>query len=166
MRSYEILIGLRYTHAKRRNNYISFISIVSMAGLSLGVAALIVVLSVMNGFQQELRKGILGVVSHLEVTGAAGSLDHWPQMLERLGHDKDVVAGAPYVLTQAMLTHGDAVRGAMVRGILPEYEDKVADLGQHVRVGHLNNLKPGEFGIILGSALAQSLDAMPVTRWC
>ncbi|MGA7951253.1 MAG: lipoprotein-releasing ABC transporter permease subunit [Thiobacillaceae bacterium] len=158
MRSYEILIGLRYTHAKRRNNYISFISIVSMAGLALGVAALIVVLSVMNGFQQELRKGILGVVSHLEVTGATGSLDHWPQMLERLGHDKDVVAGAPYVLTQAMLTHGDAVRGAMVRGILPEYEDKVADLGQHVRVGHLSNLQPGEFGIVLGSALAQSLD--------
>lgn len=158
MPSYETLIGLRYTHAKRRNHYISFISIVSMAGLALGVAALIVVLSVMNGFQQELRKGILGVVSHLEVSGASGSLDHWPELLERLGQDKNVVAGAPYVLTQAMLTHGDAVRGAMVRGILPEYEDKVADLGQHVRVGHLSNLKPGEFGIILGSALAQSLD--------
>lgn len=157
MPSYETLIGLRYTHAKRRNNYISFISIVSMAGLSLGVAALIVVLSVMNGFQQELRKGILGVVSHLEVSGATGSLDHWPRMLEQFGQDKDVVAGAPYVLTQAMLTHGDAVRGAMVRGILPEYEDKVADLGRHVRVGHLSNLRPGEFGIILGSALAQSL---------
>lgn len=159
MPSYETLIGLRYTHAKRRNNYISFISIVSMAGLSLGVAALIVVLSVMNGFQQELRKGILGVVSHLEVSGATGSLDHWPRMLEQFGQDKDVVAGAPYVLTQAMLTHGDAVRGAMVRGILPEYEDKVADLGGHVRVGHLSNLRPGEFGIILGSALAQSLGA-------
>ncbi len=158
MLSYETLIGLRYTHAKRRNNYISFISLVSMAGLSLGVAALIVVLSVMNGFQQELRKGILGVVSHLEISGAAGSLDHWPELLARLGRDKAVVAGAPYVLTQAMLTHGDVVRGAMVRGILPEYEDKVADLGEHVRVGHLNNLKPGEFGIILGSALAQSLD--------
>jgi lipoprotein-releasing system permease protein len=158
VRSYETLIGLRYTHAKRRNHYISFISIVSMAGLALGVAALIVVLSVMNGFQQELRKGILGVVSHLEVSGASGTLDHWPRMLEQLGQDKNVVAGAPYVLTQAMLTHGDAVRGAMVRGILPEYEDKVADLGRHVRVGHLSNLKPGEFGIILGSALAQSLD--------
>ena len=156
--SYETLIGLRYTHAKRRNNYISFISIVSMAGLALGVAALIVVLSVMNGFQQELRKGILGVVSHLEVSGASGTLEHWPQTLAQLGEDKNVVAGAPYVLTQAMLTHGDAVRGAMVRGILPEYEDRVADLGRHVRLGHLGNLKPGEFGIILGSALAQNLD--------
>src|SRR6202142_3507775 len=129
-----------------------------MAGLVAGGAAGLVVLSGMNGFQQEPGKGILGVVSHLEVSGATGPLDHGPRMLEQLGQDKNVVAGAPYVLTQAMLTHGDAVRGAMVRGILPEYEDKVADLGRHVRVGHLSNLKPGEFGIILGSALAQSLD--------
>ena len=96
--SYETLIGLRYTHAKRRNNYISFISIVSMAGLSLGVAALIVVLSVMNGFQQELRKGILGVVSHLEVSGASGSLDHWPQMLERLDRTRTSWRARPMCL--------------------------------------------------------------------
>jgi lipoprotein-releasing system permease protein len=158
VRSYETLIGLRYTHAKRRNNYISFISIVSMAGLALGVAALIVVLSVMNGFQKELRTGILGVVSHLEVSGVNGSLADWPDVLKRLKTEDQVVAGAPYVMTQAMMTHGDAVRGAIIRGILPEDEDQVADLGRNVRVGHMSDLKPGEFGIILGSALAQSLD--------
>jgi lipoprotein-releasing system permease protein len=158
VRSYETLIGLRYTHAKRRNNYISFISIVSMAGLALGVAALIVVLSVMNGFQKELRTGILGVVSHLEVSGVNGSLADWPDVLNRLKTEDQVVAGAPYVMTQGMMTHGDAVRGAIIRGILPEDEDKVADLGRNVRVGHMSDLKPGEFGIILGSALAQSLD--------
>jgi len=158
VRSYETLIGLRYTHAKRRNNYISFISIVSMAGLALGVAALIVVLSVMNGFQKELRTGILGVVSHLEVSGVNGSLADWPDVLKRLKTEDQVVAGAPYVMTQGMMTHGDAVRGAIIRGILPEDEDKVADLGRNVRIGHMSDLKPGEFGIILGSALAQSLD--------
>ncbi|MGA7179307.1 MAG: lipoprotein-releasing ABC transporter permease subunit [Thiobacillaceae bacterium] len=157
MRSYETLIGLRYTHAQRRNNYISFISIVSMAGLALGVAALIVVLSVMNGFQKELRNGILGVVSHLEVSGVNGSLSDWPNVLKRLKTEDKVVAGAPYVMTQGMLTHGDAVRGAIIRGILPEDEDQVADLGRNVRVGRLTNLEPGEFGVILGSALAQSL---------
>jgi lipoprotein-releasing system permease protein len=157
VRSYETLIGLRYTHAQRRNNYISFISIVSMAGLALGVAALIVVLSVMNGFQKELRNGILGVVSHLEVSGVNGSLSDWPNVLKRLKTEDKVVAGAPYVMTQGMLTHGDAVRGAIIRGILPEDEDQVADLGRNVRVGRLTNLEPGEFGVILGSALAQSL---------
>jgi lipoprotein-releasing system permease protein len=129
-----------------------------MAGLALGVAALIVVLSVMNGFQKELRTGILGVVSHLEVSGVNGSLADWPDVLKRLKTEDQVVAGAPYVMTQGMMTHGDAVRGAIIRGILPEDEDKVADLGRNVRIGHMSDLKPGEFGIILGSALAQSLD--------
>jgi lipoprotein-releasing system permease protein len=159
VRSYETLIGLRYTHAKRRNNYISFISVVSMAGLALGVAALIVVLSVMNGFQKELRKGILGVVSHLEVTGVNGSLNDWPEVLKRLKGQEHVIAGAPYIETEAMLTHGGAVRGAIIRGVLPEYEDRVADLGHNVRSGRMADLRPGEFGIVLGSALAQSLDA-------
>ncbi len=157
VRSYETQIGLRYTHAKARNNYISFISIVSMAGMALGVAALIVVLSVMNGFQKELRDGILGVVSHLEVSGADGSLEHWRDVLNQLKTQRNVLSGAPYVMTQGMMTRGDAVRGTIIRGILPEYEDQVADLGRNMRAGLLTDLKPGEFGVILGAALAQSL---------
>ena len=159
MKPYELLIGLRYTHAKRRNNFISFISFVSMAGIVLGVAALIIVLSVMNGFQQELRTRILGVASHVEVTGAGDALADWRQVAQQVKADPEVVASAPFVMNQGMLALGGNVRGAVIRGILPEEEAQVTDLATHMRLGSLDDLKPGEWGIVHGLELAQALGA-------
>ena len=158
---YELLVGLRYTRAKRRNHFISFISATSMAGIALGVAALIVVLSVMNGFQKELRARILGVASHVQVSGADNRLVDWRGVAAAAMKEKGVVAAAPFVNAQAMLSAGQAVRGSVVRGILPELEDKVAEIGQHMRAGRLDSLKAGEFGIVLGSELARALGVLP-----
>jgi lipoprotein-releasing system permease protein len=154
---FELFVGLRYTRAKRRNHFISFISLTSMIGIGLGVAALIVVLSVMNGFQEELRARILGVASHLQITGANNTLENWPGIVASVEHAPHVQAAAPYIMAQGMLSYGQAVQGAIVRGVLPADEDKVADLGAHMRAGQLSDLRPGEFGIILGAELAQSL---------
>ncbi len=156
---YELFIGLRYTRAKRRNHFISFISMTSMLGIALGVAALIVVLSVMNGFQSELRTRILGVASHLQITGANNELGDWRTVVNFAKGSPQVQAAAPYIMAQGLLSLDRAVQGAMVRGILPEAEDKVADLGSHMKVGKLSDLKSGEFGIVLGAELAQSLGA-------
>jgi len=154
---YELLVGLRYTRAKRRNHFISFISAISMAGIALGVAALIVVLSVMNGFQKELRARILGVASHVQVSGANNQLGDWQSVAKLALEDKRVKAAAPFVNAQGMLAAGQAVRGSVVRGILPESEAQVAEIGQHMRAGSLEALKAGEFGIVLGSELARAL---------
>ncbi|HTQ76951.1 MAG TPA: lipoprotein-releasing ABC transporter permease subunit [Burkholderiales bacterium] len=158
---YELLVGLRYTRAKRRNHFISFISLLSMAGIALGVAALIVVLSVMNGFQKELRTRILGVASHVQVSGADNRLADWQPVAKLALEDPRVVAAAPFVDAQGMLAEGERVRGSVIRGILPERERQVADLGSHMRAGSLASLKPGEFNIVLGSELARALGALP-----
>ena len=158
---FELQIGLRYTHAKRSNHFISFISIVSMAGIALGVMALIVVLSVMNGFQEELRTRILGVAAHLEISGQADRLTDWRDVLVQAKQNKSVISGAPYVNSQGMLANGDSVRGAVIRGIQPELENQVADFAQHMKSGKLTDLKPGEFGIILGGELARVLNVFP-----
>lgn len=154
---YELLIGLRYTRAKRRNHFISFISLISMLGIGLGVAALIVVLSVMNGFQKELRTRILGVASHIQITGVSGELDNWPVLAAQAMENPEVKASAPFVQSQAMFTFDGGVKGALVRGILPDQEDKVADFGNAMKSGRLDDLRPGEFGVILGADLARSL---------
>ena len=158
---YELQIGLRYTRAKRRNHFISFISLSSMAGIALGVWALIVVLSVMNGFQQELRSRILGVVSHVQILGADGRLSDWRRVEREALRNPHVVAAAPYVDAQGLLTYGQAVRGTVVRGILPQSEERVAEFGLHMRAGSLLALKPGGFGIVLGFDLARALGAYP-----
>ncbi|HUN67214.1 MAG TPA: lipoprotein-releasing ABC transporter permease subunit [Burkholderiales bacterium] len=158
---YEFLVGLRYTRAKRRNHFISFISAISMAGIALGVAALIVVLSVMNGFQKELRARILGVASHVQVSGPNNQLADWQAVARVAVQDPRVVGSAPFVNAQAMLAAGQAVRGSVVRGILPEREAQVAELGLHMRAGKLEALRPGEFGIVLGSELARALGVLP-----
>jgi lipoprotein-releasing system permease protein len=161
--NYELLIGLRYTRAQPRegaaNRFISFIALISMLGLALGVAALIVVLSVMNGFQKELRERILGVVSHVQVSSESGELADWSQVMQGVARHPRVRAAAPYVQAQGMLTFDGQVRGVMVRGILPEAEDKVADFARHMKSGKLTQLAPGEFGIVLGSELARALRA-------
>ena len=157
---YEILVGLRYTRAKRRNHFISFISAISMAGIALGVAALIVVLSVMNGFQKELRARILGVASHVQISGANNQLADWQSVAKLALEDKRVKGAAPFVNAQGMLAAGQAVRGSVVRGIIPEREEQVAEIGLHMRAGSLEALRAGEFGIVLGSELARALGVL------
>jgi lipoprotein-releasing system permease protein len=158
--AYELLVGLRYVRARRgsrRNVFISFISLISMAGIALGVAALIVVLSVMNGFQEELRSRILSVASHVEIRGLGEALRQWSDVDRAAARDPRVVASAPFVLGQGMLSAGGVVRGALVRGVDPEREAKVAEVGEHMRAGRLGDLRPGEFGTLLGSELARAL---------
>ncbi len=159
MSPYELAVGLRYTRARKgsgRNRFISFIALVSMAGIVLGVAALIVVLSVMNGFQHELRSRILSVASHIEIRGVPQLAD-WQGVARAARANPRVKAAAPYVNGQAMLSAGDSNRGVLVRGIDPALEDSVADIGAHMRQGRLSDLVPGEFGIVLGGELARAL---------
>ncbi|MGI9142485.1 MAG: lipoprotein-releasing ABC transporter permease subunit [Fluviibacter sp.] len=170
---FQLLIGLRYVRSRRQigqdNRFISFISSLSMAGIALGVAALIVVLSVMNGFQKELRSRILGVTSHIEVVGMEGALMDWQRVAAQARQVPQVLAAAPYVQGQVMLNGlnreaaegpvmpGSGVRGAILRGIDPQLEDTVADFSTHMKYGSLDTLQPGAFKIVLGSDLARAL---------
>ncbi|ATE59598.1 lipoprotein-releasing ABC transporter permease subunit [Thauera sinica] len=162
---YEFLVGLRYTRSRKRaqgrNRFISFISLVSMLGIALGVAALIVVLSVMNGFQEELRTRILGVASHVQIQGIGTGLASWQQVADEAVRHPSVKAAAPYVQEQGMLSFDEAVRGTMVRGVIPSEEDKVADFAQHMKAGAFEALQPGRFGIVLGRDLALALRVTP-----
>nr|WP_308447425.1 lipoprotein-releasing ABC transporter permease subunit [Parachitinimonas caeni] len=158
---FEWLVGLRYTRAKRRNGFISFISLVSMIGIALGVAALIVVLSVMNGFQREIRARILGVTSHLQVTGIDNRLSDWEQVASAMKQHPQVLATAPYVDAQGLLSVEGSVRGAMIRGIDPAKETGVADIAGKFTAGSLDALKAGEFGIVLGREMARNLGVGP-----
>jgi lipoprotein-releasing system permease protein len=161
---YELFVGLRYTRAKKRegrNGFISFISLISMLGIALGVWALIVVLSVMNGFQKEVRDRILGVASHIQVSAPGDELPDWQRTLAQASRHPEVLAAAPYVQGQGMLSFDQEVRGVIVRGVLPDMEDKVADFERHMKAGQLAALRAGEFGIILGSELARALQVIP-----
>ena len=157
MQPYELFIGLRYTRAKRRNHFISVIALISMLGIALGVMALITVLSVMNGFQKELRGRILGVASHVVINGVGNRLVPWRDVMASATKHPDVIAAAPFVLAQSMLSVGSAVQGAVIRGVDPQAEATVAEVGKHMRSGRMEDLKPGEFGIVLGSELARAL---------
>jgi lipoprotein-releasing system permease protein len=161
LRSYEFFIGLRYTRAKQRTGFISFISIISVVGMALGMMVLITVLSVMNGFQREIRTRILGVASHVQISGPNNTLENWQKVAEQASHHEQVIATAPYISAQGLLTYGSAVRGVFVRGIVPQQEERVAEFDQHMRNGRLDALKPGEFGIILGGQLARTLGVSP-----
>ena len=158
---YEFLVGLRYTRSRKRaqgrNRFISFISLVSMFGIALGVAALIVVLSVMNGFQEELRTRILGVASHVQVHSPGEPVASWQQVADEAVRHDSVQAAAPYVQEQGMLSFDQTVRGTMVRGIIPAEEDKVADFARHMQSGSFDALQAGRFGILLGRDLALAL---------
>ncbi|OIR11166.1 lipoprotein-releasing system transmembrane protein LolE [mine drainage metagenome] len=159
MQPYELFIGLRYTRAKRRNHFISFISMISMLGIGLGVMALIVVLSVMNGFQKEIRARILGVTPHLQVVSENGQLNDWQHVLDIVAKQPEVRAAAPYVDGQGMVSLNDNVQGVMVRGILPDAEQRLTALGDKMKRGSLNDLHAGEFNIVLGVDLARALGA-------
>lgn len=157
MSPYELFIGLRYTRAKKRNHFISFISLISLMGITLGMTALITVMSVMNGFQKEVRTRILGVASHVQIGSIHGNLSHWQQTAEEAVKHPSVEAAAPYVNAQGMLSHNQVVQGVVVRGILPTMEDKVADFAKMMVSGELDHLVPGEFGIVIGMELARSM---------
>ena len=155
----EIYVGLRYTRAKRRNHFISFISLSSMLGIALGVTALIAVLSVMNGFEKELRERILGMASHATVSRFRGPLKDWQGVAERARQHPHVVGVAPYVQGEAMLTRGRYVRGALIQGVLPHIEPEVSEIDKYMTAGSLDSLRPGEFNVILGNGLAGALGA-------
>ncbi len=158
---YELLLGWRYTRAgraTRRNGFISFISGVSMLGIALGVAALIIVLSVMNGFQKEVRDRMLGVLAHIEVFEVGGqAIPNLPQTLASIERHPEVLGAAPYVGAQALIARGEDMKGALIRGIDPAQEGKVTDLVREMAPSLLARLVPGEFNLILGGELARSL---------
>ena len=156
MRHFEVLLGLRYLRAKRRNHFISFISLASMLGIALGVTALITVLSVMNGFQKEIRGRLLGAASHVEITGQPDLAD-WRPVLQTVRQEPGVTGAAPYVFSQGLLTWESNVRGALIRGIDPSMEQQVVDVGKHMMQGRLDSLQAGRFNIVLGAELARQL---------
>jgi len=157
--SYEFFIGMRYTRSRQRTRVISFISAISVIGIALGMTVLITVLSVMNGFQREIRTRILAVASHVQLSTPSGRLEDWRRVAAGAERNREVVAAAPFVSAQGLLTHGSAVRGAFVRGVLPAEEARVSDISKYMRRGRLENLKPGEYNIVLGVELARALRA-------
>jgi lipoprotein-releasing system permease protein len=162
---YEWWVGLRYTRAGKRsgrNRFISFISWISVAGIGLGVAALIVVLSVMNGFQKEVTERMLSVVAHIEVFDARGALPDWRRSAAEALRNPAVRAAAPFVEMQGMLVRDDTMKPVLVRGVLPAEEGKVSSVARQLQ--HFAALRPGSFNIMLGSALAESLGVKPGDR--
>jgi lipoprotein-releasing system permease protein len=158
-RFYEWLIGTRYLSGARRQGFISFVALMSVIGLMLGVAVLIVVLSVMNGFERELRSRILSVTGHAEISGLQGSLPMWQAARAKATQNPEVLAAVPYIEAQAMLSHGQHVVGTQIRGVAPDLERTATGLAQKFTQGNIGQLVPGGYHIVLGSALAAALDA-------
>jgi lipoprotein-releasing system permease protein len=155
-----IFIGLRYTRAKRRNHFISFISLMSMLGLALGVLVLITVLSVMNGFDREIKKRVFSMVSPITVSSFANFIGDWQDVEKIVLSLPSVTAVAPYVEGQVLLTNNNVVQPALMRGIIPEQEKKITELADKMTQGNLSALVPGSFGIVLGEELASRLDVL------
>jgi len=151
-----LFVGLRYTRAKRRNHFISFISLISMLGIMLGIVALIVVLSVMNGFHKEIQERILGMASHATISDPEGIAD-WAALVEQVRQHPEVVGAAPYVEIQSMLMNSGRTSAAILRGIVPDQEDAVSALRKDMVVGSVDDLVPDSFNIILGTELAAVL---------
>ncbi len=153
-------IGLRYLGAKKQNHFISFISLTSMLGIALGVTTLITVISVMNGFEKELRARILGAISHATIQPLEKPLDNWREVIKNVEQRDDVVAAAPYIEVGAWL-QAEGSSAALVRGVVPDYEAAVSDVATHMIAGKLSDLRAGEFGIVLGIGLAVHLQVGP-----
>lgn len=152
-------LAWRYLRARTDNRFLSFIAGVGVTGIAVGVAVLIVVLSVMNGFEKELRDRILGMASHATLTGIDGPLPDWRSLAARVERQPGVAATAPYVEDRGMIAHGDKVSGVLVRGVLPEEESKVSAIGTSLSAGRLEQLAAGAYGVILGRTLAEELGA-------
>lgn len=155
-RPFSLFVGLRYTRARRRNHFISFISLISMLGIMLGIVALIVVLSVMNGFHKEIQERILGMASHATLSDPSGISD-WQGLVDELGQHPKVLGAAPFVEIQSMLMNAGRTQAALLRGILPPQEDAVSDLREDMVTGSVDSLTPGGFNIVLGRELAAVL---------
>ena len=153
-----LFIGLRYTRAKRRNNFISFISLVSMIGIALGVMVLITVLSVMNGFDREIRSRVFSMVPAITVSSLSGAIPHWETMQQKVLGFQGVKAAAPFVTSEVLLNYGGSVQPSLLSGILPDQEANITALADKMVQGHLSDLKPGSFTIVLGEGLAQQLN--------
>lgn len=157
-RPLELFIGFRYTRAKRRNHFISFISLISMLGVALGITALITVLSVMNGAVNEVRERILGMTAHATISAYGGRLADWPTVRTTAEQNPQVLGGAPFVRGEGMLANGSLVSGVLIQGIIPAEERKVSDIADKMVEGSLDALQPGSFGVVLGKALAEFLN--------
>lgn len=160
-RPLELFVGLRYTRAKRRNHFISFISATSMLGIALGVTALITVLSVMNGFETELRQRILGMAAHATISGWSKGLTDWQTLDAEVSKHPQVIGAAPYIQKEGMLIHGQSVNGSVIRGILTDQEPEVSEVVKKMVEGDLELLQEGAFNIILGKDLARALGVLP-----
>jgi lipoprotein-releasing system permease protein len=160
-RPFEAFIGWRYTWARRRNHFISFISLTSMFGVGLGVAALITVLSVMNGFEKELKDRILGMATHATVVSFSGALKDWREVAGQVLSHPEVEGAAPFLDGQGLAVRGGRVQGAVIRGILPEEEPKVSVIGERMVDGSLDSLEPGSFRAVIGVELARMLGVFP-----
>jgi lipoprotein-releasing system permease protein len=156
---YEGFIGLRYLRASPRRGFVSLIAGIAITGLVLGVAVLIIVLSVMNGFEEVLRTRILSLTGHATITGLEGRLRDWGPNLEKLRNFPGILGAAPYIEEQGLMVHGDKSSGVLLRGIMPYAEEQVVDLKSHLLSGQLADLIPGAYRVILGSDLAQELGA-------
>jgi len=152
-----LFVGLRYTRAKRKNHFISFIALVSMLGIALGVMVLITVMSVMNGFEAELRTRILGMTPHIVVDDLRGNLDDWESLSQSFLKRKDIVAAAPFIQTQGMMRANDNDQFGMIQGVEPALESKVSIVADNMVYGKLSDLRAGEWNIVLGNSLAQNL---------
>lgn len=154
-----LMIGLRYSRAKRRNGFISFISAISMSGIAIGVWVLISVISIMNGFGNELRGRILDVAPHVSITGPGNRLDDWQGLSDAVDGNVQVVGRAPYIYAQGLLTFNGAVTGSLVKGVLPEEESKVSDIAINMDVGSFQMLQKGKYNVVLGRGLAAKVGA-------
>ena len=157
IRPLELQIGLRYTRARRENRFISFISFISIFGIVIGVWALITVLSIMNGFERELRERILAVASHITITGETGQLANWQEVADQVGNLDDVIGYAPFILGQGMVVKGGTVSGALIRGISPVPESTVSTVTQSMVSGEIDSLTSRSWNIVIGANLASKL---------
>ncbi len=155
--SFPLFVGLRYTRSRQRTKFISVISLISVVGIALGMTVLITVLSVFNGFQREVRTRMLSAVAHVQITGLGEALKDWQAVADIAAKNPHVVATAPYVSAQGLLTNGGSVRGALLRGIDPAAEERVSEIGKHMRSGTLESLRDGEYNAVLGAPLARAL---------
>ena len=162
IRPFELFIGLRYIRAKRRTRFISFITATSVLGIIVGVWALISVLSVMNGFERELKDRILAVASHVRVSGHDGWLSDWREVRSKISEYSEVSAQAPYILSHGMLKHSNRVNPVIVRGVEPDLESRVSTISENLIEGDISSLQEGEFGIVIGEDLARSIGGVSV----
>lgn len=154
-----LFVGLRYVRSRERGFFVSFISWVSMLGVCLGVAALIVIISVMNGLERETRTRLLSLAAHATISGTPEQMQRWPELAGRIGSEEGVLGVAPFIDLQGMVGRGREMRPAIIRGVDPTLEPKVSDFGSHMLFGRLSDLRPGAQGILLGSGIALALDA-------